>query len=376
MKDQGMKSIQKNNFSETFHLFFQHDRVSKQVISDNLGHSLPTITSNLKKLLDRNLIIKDGEFTTQKTGRPAQAYKLNNNAFISLGMAIFGDYVLIVALNARGELFAECRSDIVFKNIDNYYYKISQVIKSFITRKNINEDCITGLGIGIQGLVSQNQKKVIYSQILPMQGVTTDVLQQYLSFPVSFLHDADAVALAEERISTHHEDAIYLSIGPHLGTAMMVDGKIYNGSRGRSGTMEHITIAMSDKRLCYCGRYNCIETYIAINALIRDDKETLSQFFNLVDQGDAPTLQRWHQYLDDVSEAIMNLHMFVDSPIVLAGELSMYLKAHDIDYLENRISKISVFPKENSYLSIGNAHNHPVAVGAALPLIKKFIKNI
>ncbi|MGY3763554.1 ROK family transcriptional regulator, partial [Weissella hellenica] len=318
MKDQGMKSIQKNNFSETFHLFFQHDRVSKQVISDNLGHSLPTITSNLKKLLDRNLIIKDGEFTTQKTGRPAQAYELNNNAFISLGMAIFGDYVLIVALNARGELFAECRSDIVFKNIDNYYYKISQVIKSFITRKNINEDCITGLGIGIQGLVSQNQKKVIYSQILPMQGVTTDVLQQYLSFPVSFLHDADAVALAEERISTHHEDAIYLSIGPHLGTAMMVDGKIYNGSRGRSGTMEHITIAMSDKRLCYCGRYNCIETYIAINALISDDKETLSQFFNLVDQGDAPTLQRWHQYLDDVSEAIMNLHMFVDSPIVLA----------------------------------------------------------
>lgn len=376
MKDQGMKSVQKNNFAETFHLFYRYDRVSKQVISDNLGHSLPTITSNLKKLLNRELIVKDGAFLTQKTGRPAQAYKLNESAFTSLGMELFGNYITIISLNARGELSAKERIDIIFENTDTYYKKITDELKKFVDSKKLDIDRIVGLGIGIQGLVSDDQRRVVYSKILPMADLTTAAFQKYLPFPVTFLHDADAVALAEQHASKRTEDAIYLSIGEHLGTAMMVDGKIYNGARGRSGTMEHITIAMDDNRLCYCGRHGCIETYVAISTLIDESTETLTSFFDLIHSDDSDTLRRWHQYLNNVAEAIVNLHMFADSPIILAGEITNYLTEKTIGYLEKRISQISAFPEEKNYLELGEVHTNPVAFGAALPLVQRFIEEI
>lgn len=376
MKDQGMKGVQQTNFAETFRLFYQFDRVSKQTVVDNLGHSLPTVTGNLKKLLERELIVTDGEFMTQKTGRPAQAYTLNRAAFTSLGMAIFGDHITLVNLDSRGEIANEQRITITFANTAQYYKKVMQYVADFIAHFNLDEHRILGLGIGIQGLISDDRRYIVYSEILEMTNLTVDTFQQYVSFPVIFIHDADAVALAEQYVSKREEDAIYLSIGEHLGTAMMVNGQIYNGSHGRSGTMEHITLAMENGRQCYCGRRGCIETYLSVHALLHDRNESLAEFFELVNQDDEQAVQRWFSYLEHMAAAIVNLHMFVDSPIILAGELASYLTTYTISEIEKRIAKINVFPEESHYVELGQRYVHPVAVGAALPLMQLFIEGI
>jgi len=376
MRDQGMKGVQQTNFAETFRLFYQYERVSKQTVMEVLGHSLPTITGNLKKLQDRDLIVTDGEFVTQKTGRPAQAYTLNRTAFTSLGMAIFGDYVTIVNLDARGELANQQQIMIKFENTDAYYKAVTEHIKNFVKEIGLDEQRILGIGVGIQGLISEDRQQIVYSEILEMGDLTTVVFQRYLPYPVIFIHDADAVALAEQYASKREEDAIYLSIGEHLGTAMMVNGQIYNGSHGRSGTMEHITIAMDNGRLCYCGRHGCIETYVSINALLKGRTETLAEFFALVNHDDPSALRRWSSYLDHVARAIVNLHMFVDSPIILAGELASYLTTYTVAELEQRVTKISVFPEAERYIELGQSYTQPVAVGAALPLLQLFIEGI
>ncbi len=36
-------------------------------------------------------------------------------------------------------------------------------------------------------------------------------------------------------------DAIYISLGQHLGGAVLIDGKLQVGATGKSGTFEHMT---------------------------------------------------------------------------------------------------------------------------------------
>ncbi|HZH62445.1 MAG TPA: ROK family protein [Metabacillus sp.] len=47
-------------------------------------------------------------------------------------------------------------------------------------------------------------------------------------------------------------DAVYLSIGMHLGGAIIINNQIEMGKEGHSGTVEHMTIDPNGPS-CYCG---------------------------------------------------------------------------------------------------------------------------
>jgi predicted NBD/HSP70 family sugar kinase len=375
MSDQGMKGVQSANYSETFRLFYTHEKLAKQDIATALNHSLPTVSSNLKRLLDAGLIIKSGLFTKQAAGRPSTAYTLNPNAFMALGMEIFRHHVTMVILNARGDQVAHKTLVEPFSNTASYYARISEKLQKFVASYDVDPQKIIGLGIGIQGLVSADGTTVVYGKILNYTGLTTNVFQQHLPYPVQFRHDADCVAVAEQVLADDTTDAVYFSIGEHLGTAIMIDGKIYNGPNGRSGTMEHIALDVAHGLPCYCGRRGCIETYASLSALL-DDQEPTEQFFELLKTGDAIITERWEVYLDHLAEAINNVHMFVDSPIVIAGELARYIDETTLQALDKRIQKITAFPESDSYLRLGRLSHHAVATGAALPLIQHYVTTV
>lgn len=375
MADQGMKAVQKSNFTETFQLFLQHEQLVKQDIAQKLGHSLPTVTTNLRRLRERDLIVAAGQLTGG-LGRRATAYTLNPVAFLSIGMEMFGHHVTTVILSARGEILAVHRLDIVFDNSADYYRAVSEDLLAFVGQQDLPVERIIGLGIGVQGLVSGDGQAIVYGKILGNTSLTTHEFAQYLPWPVTFLHDADAVAVAEQTAAKREEDAIYLSIGEHLGTAMMINAQTYSGTNGRSGTMEHISIDAEHGRLCYCGRYGCIETYASISALLNDRDESIDAFFAEV-QADEPTaVTRWASYLDHLAHAINNLHMFADTPIVLAGDLARFISEQTILDLHERILQLTAFPESEPYLRLGQVGQYAVATGAALPIMQRYVETI
>lgn len=375
MADQGMKAVQRNNFSETFRLFYEHESLSKKDIAQTLGNSLPTVSTNLTTLLERGLILKDGRFTGAR-GRRADRYILNPSAFGCVGLEIFREFVSIVLLGANGAVRQQHQLMIDFKNEPGYYKKISQEIRNFVSDSDFDEGEIIGLGVGVQGLVSSDGQEILYGKILNMTGVTTDVFQRYLPYPVYFVHDADAVAITEQHVAKRQADAVYLSIGEHLGTAMMVDGQIYHGTFGSSGTMEHISINSKYGRRCYCGRRGCLETYASISALLHGRTENLDKFFELLNAGDEKALERWNSYLDHLAHTIVNLQMFADNTIVLAGDLARFINQDTLQRLQKRIAKISPFPEIAAHLEIGKADCYVVAEGAGLPYLQAYIDSI
>ncbi len=369
-----MQAIKQSNYSAIYKLLYTNDKLSKQLIAEQLQLSLPTVSTNLQDLLQYGLIKKNGKFESQM-GRRATAYSINPTAIVSLGVEIFFDHATIVLINTHGNLIDTSRLSLMFNRQESYFKQFGEWINKFIKEQKLSREQIAGIGIGIQGLVSNDGQTILYGKILNCTGLSVEDFKAYLDYDITFYHDADCVAVAEQNQEQSNQDAIYLSIGEHLGTSIMVAGQIYSGQNGRSGTMEHVTLDSHRGRPCYCGKKGCIETYCSLSSLLVDN-ESATAFFNRLSQNDADTMARWQTYLDYLADAINNLHMFVDNPIVIAGEIVRYIDQSTINDLAERTRKITAFPDDHNYLVLGKVTDYAVAIGAGLPKIEEAIDNI
>lgn len=369
-----LQSTKTPNYSRIFRFIYQQGKISKQEIAANLDLSLPTVSQNLQRLQKNKLITTDGKFESS-IGRRATAYSVAARSKVSLGLEVFAKQANLSALDLNGQEIATDTLKIQYQNSDVYFKKLCDWILAFSTHHKISTARILHLGIGVQGLISHDGQKVLYGKILASTGLTTEVFSRHLPYPVSFYHDADCVAVAEQFLTHSDQDTTYLSIGEHLGTAMMINNRIYSGENGRSGTMEHITLNTHSDRQCYCGRYGCIETYCSISSLLNAD-ENLDDFMAQLAAGDLSITQRWNDYLNHLAEAINNLHMFLDNRLVIAGELIRHLDQSIIEELDKRIRKITAFPEDHSYLELGIVTARPVAIGAAIPSVTEFVESI
>ncbi|WP_010622714.1 ROK family transcriptional regulator [Paucilactobacillus suebicus] len=372
MSSSNMQSIQHSNYSNIYHLLYKNEKLSKQDIADSLDLSLPTVSSNLQKLLDRGLIIKNGQLKST-IGRRATAYSIEPNVSLSLGVEIFRNYSTVTILNLRHEVLAVHTVNLPFSNDLHYSQSLSQQLLILIQNKGYKSEQFIGVGIGIQGLISNDGTTILYGKILDSTGMKASNFSQFLPFPVTFFHDADCVAVAEN--AYHAMDGIFMSIGEHLGTAIIINGSILKSPSGRDGTMEHITLDSVNGRVCYCGRKGCIETYCSLSSLLKPN-ETLSSFFTELQHSKTEIVDRFHKYLKLLAESIYNLHMFVDIPIVIAGQLTKYMNVETMNVIKKYLKDYSVFPEDEEYLRLGHVVDHAVAIGAAIPGIEARIEEI
>lgn len=372
MSTSNMQAIQHSNYSDIYHLLYKNDKLSKQDIADTLGLSLPTVSANLQKLIDQKLIIKNGQLKSL-IGRRATAYSIDSNVALSLGVEIFRNYATITILNLKNNVLAVHTLNLPFSNSSQYCESLCQQLTVFIQNQGFHENQVLGVGIGIQGLISNDGTTILYGKILDCTGMKTTDFSRYLPFPVTFYHDADCVAEAEHALNP--SDGIFLSIGEHLGTSIIINGQILKSPNGRNGTMEHITLDSVNGRTCYCGRKGCIETYCSLSSLLQPN-ETLASFFAELQHQDSQIVVRFEQYLNYLAESIYNLHMFVDIPIVIAGQLTKYMNDDIMTNLKTRLNNFSVFPEDEAYLHLGTVFDNAVAIGAAIPDIQAKIESI
>ena len=80
------------------------------------------------------------------------------------------------------------------------------------------------------------------------------------SLPTFIENDANGAALAEQRWGAAKGKRIvfYATLGTGIGSGLIIDGKIYNGSMGTAPEAGHITIDYRGPK-CGCGKRGCVE---------------------------------------------------------------------------------------------------------------------
>ncbi|MBN2626211.1 MAG: ROK family transcriptional regulator [Spirochaetales bacterium] len=373
MKNITVSDIKKNNLSLIYKLIYLSGKNSKQEIAAQLNLSLPTVSEKLRKLEHQGLITKEGYFESS-VGRRAVAYTICSDARLSLGVGLYSNQIRIISTNLKGEICATSRYDLDFEDRDEYYKEVSYKIKDFILENNYLTDQILGIGFAIQGLTSVDGRKITFGKTLGYTDLSIDVFSRYLSYPCSFFHDAKCAANTELWFNKDITNALYLSIGNHLGGAMIVGGQIMMGENGHCGTAEHMQL-IPEGRPCYCGARGCIESYCSLNALL-DSGETIDRFFQELKNDSPSHMKKWDEYLEMLARAVNNLYILLDRHIILGGEISHYLRDEDLEKLIELTKAKAVFTDSTPFIQISSYPKDSVSVGASLYYTQEFINQI
>lgn len=87
-----------------------------------------------------------------------------------------------------------------------------------------------------------------------------------------------AMAITEERFGHAKglRNFLLVNVGWGIGSAIFIDGRLYNGRDGLAGELGHITVEENGE-LCSCGNQGCLELLASASAIVRRVRSGLEQ---------------------------------------------------------------------------------------------------
>jgi glucokinase len=138
-------------------------------------------------------------------------------------------------------------------------------------------DHVRGIGIGAPN-GNFYHGTIEFAPNLPWKGVIplANLITAQFALPVQVTNDADAAAIGEMTYGAAKgmKDFIMITLGTGLGSGIVVNGQLMYGHDGFAGELGHV-IVEKEGRLCGCGRYGCLETYVSATGIVRTMQELL-----------------------------------------------------------------------------------------------------
>lgn len=362
-----------NNTKVILQYIYDKKQVTPSMLHQATSLSRPTIAQILKNIQEEHLVFIKG-LADSTGGRKANLYAFHSAVKISIGVEILIDHFELAAIDLYGDTLKYEKLDVPFSNTEEYYDLICHHINLFIDTLNYSAEQILGVGIALQALISADGKQIIYGKILNCTNLSIDTFTQRIPFPCSFNHDAESMANVEMWFHPSLQNAIFLNIRSDVSGAIIIHRSFFQDGAYKSGIFEHMTL-IPNGAPCYCGKKGCVNAYCSLKALL-NGQEDIQFFFSQLRNGKSSYVKRWHKYLDFLATAIDNLHMTINSNVILGGTLSRYLIKEDIDYLHEAILNKTAFPTPEKYIFISSCANLPACIGAALPFARVYLNSI
>gem|GEM_PF-42706 len=202
---------------------------------------------------------------------------------------------------------------------------------------------IASVGVCIPGSVDTAKGIVIDAHNLGLHNANfRESVKKRFNKPVSMLNDADAAALAEQRLGSlrETENSMLVTIGTGIGVGIVLGGKLFHGGRGCGVEAGHARLDVNGE-YCTCGGQGCIETICSATWLNRSaaalfegtDEEKRGYYSRfagkngfdakaLIDaarEGDEACLGIWKTYIGNLSSALASFINILDPERIAIG---------------------------------------------------------
>lgn len=355
------------------YLYSQELPKTKRDIEQNLHVSMPTVTQNLKELLEKELIAYVG--TEESTGgRKARQIAIYPPARFAVGIELSPKHIRYVAVDlcAREIAFSEIAEQ--FRDDESFFALLAGQLEEFLDAFALDRAKLLGIGITVPGIVDREEGVVTIAPVLGVRKLLLSQITNQIPYPCFVQNDASAGGMAEWWHSRMEGSMAYLFLGKGVGGSIFLEGKLYNGEHGRSAEFGHTCIVPGGKP-CNCGRRGCLEAYCSTARLTDDLGKSSEEFFAALEGGDAECLRIWREYLDYLALGIHNILMAFDCSVMLGGVISPYLTEY-LPALETRLQRLSAFEQEPGFLHVGACGSKANCIGVALYFIKQFIEQV
>lgn len=204
-----------------------------------------------------------------------------------------------------------------------------------IAQERPSADRLIVAGIGMPGFIEKKQGTVVggCENIPGLRGKSAQAyLGRALGVPAFSENDATSAAAAELVFGAGRTLTSFLliTLGTAIGGGLVLDGKVYRGSRGFAGEVGHLCI-VPDGVPCNCGSRGCFEQYASGTAMVRVYREkqrkrgcddpaiTAKTVADKARAGDEPARQTIEEAARYIAQALGSVLNLLDLQACLVG---------------------------------------------------------
>lgn len=364
-------------------------------LSERTGLSGGTITSVVNELLQDGSVREEG-LVESDAGRPRMQLRIDPD----------GGYVLgcdISEMEIRTELFDMVltrldsrQSQFVHRSIDpaQAVETIVSHVDDLLATAGIAADRIKGLGLGVPGIVARPSGSdgfatdaVIDAPAIGWEQVSLRELTTRLGFPVWVDNGAKTTTQAEAWFGAARgsDHAVMVLIGASAGAGIITDGRLYRGSSSSAGEWGHTKLSV-DGRLCSCGGYGCVDTFVGARAALErwtgqpeawlgDESAGIEQLLEDLDAGDERAATVIRDLVEHLGIALSNLvNLYNPETLVVGGWFGALLTERYLDEIREATRRHSLRqPGDEVEVLPSTQGADVVSLGAATLPIDHFI---
>lgn len=375
-----MRKINKGNI---LNLIREKKPVSRSELAKITGMSPTSVGRIVSELIELGLI-KETELASSKVvGRKALLLDTEPNSVYAVCVQIDEDVSRIGIIDFDGTIIEErsCICDAHSMDWREFSNRICEEIEKIIAETYFEKSKIIGVGIGLPGLIDNVNGIVLFSPQLRWENVKlTEYFKNRLGYHITIDNVIKAKALAENTYGSARDAKrmVFVHFGTGVGSALIVDNRIYRGITNSAGEIGHTTINPNG-RLCDCGRRGCLQTYITERALLQEartikDISGIDEIFEASSRGEgwaASIVDNLHTY---ISIAICNIICMYNPNAVIIGGKMMKQPPEVESIIKGKVDKLIWAQFKGSYeIKCSSLGERAGMLGMSILLVNQYI---
>lgn len=250
--------------------------VSRAQIAKDLNISPATVTTQTSTLIDLGFVFEkavEPEQGEPHRGRPPIALGVRPDAHLVAGLKLSDRAHTAVICDFAGQQLASETLSAQNRATEAQMIETTEkLVRNVCDKAGVKINDLSAVGIGVPGFIESRSGIVHWSPLIEGRSLEfADLMSRKLSVPVTIDNDANLVALAESWFGVGRQipDFAVVTIEQGVGMGLVLNHKVYRGSRGMGMELGHTKVAI-DGALCRCGQRGCLEAYVADYALVRE----------------------------------------------------------------------------------------------------------
>lgn len=319
--------------------------MSRRLVLDELGRSQPTsqadlvhhtglsratVASVVAELVDEGRLTVTAGPAPAGRGRPPRLLRLSPGSGIVAALDLGHSHLAIALADLSGRLLAEERTVL---DVDSSADVAMDAAASRLHRMLAGPGGSDGAApkaivIGVPGPIDGSNGQLLSGTILPgWVGVQPgDEFARRLGQPVTLENDANLGAVGEHVYGRGRgsRNLLYVKISTGIGAGMILDGRLYRGSRGTAGEIGHVQVR-EDGALCRCGSRGCLETLSSAEAALtvlrqaHGDRMSLEDALAIVRAGDPGAVRLFTDMGTAIGRVVAAVAANLDPSLVVVG---------------------------------------------------------
>ena len=285
LQGNNLPRVKASNQSAILRMIYYYGPLQRAEIAERLGLTLPTITTNINKMLADSLVreMDAPDMVGSTNGRRARLLGINPDACYFVGVEFRFRQWNICVTDFCGRIIASKGGYVKDDNYENTMRKLSEGFLECLSDSRKTQEELCGVGICLPGLVDrENGVLKVYAR---QQWSNKRICEDFIRLTgyqgrVTMENSATARGMGAQLF---HWDELkndqifaYMVVSTGIACPVFLNTSSYRGSVVGAGEAGHMIIDPHG-RPCNCGNRGCLEAYASEEAIRNDCRKAMEQ---------------------------------------------------------------------------------------------------